>query len=552
MKSIHLIIFIIVINIPITAQSVILLPRQHLSFSVAGGISIPYTDYVNGKPGFVLRSGIEYSIFPHPDHRIGLGFQFGYQQLNGEDDRLVVSTKDGPRNIPPAFSTTIISPGFFSNYSYLFSDRFSIFGRLGFTYNVFNPKDNLGNDAVGYKEGLYNNDFFTVVPEAGFNFRISQNIGVTIALNFALPVTDYLDDISAPLNEDSYSNILLELSYSFIDAAEMKATSLFDGVRRDTDLNSISDDQGDSKTDFSKIPPEIIDSHFVYKPIRQIIDEIVNINSFNEILIPGDELFQSGTTRFRHVVYYDLDRLAELLNADPRSRWRIEGHMDNQGDPSAIKKLSWDRARAVYDYFFSKGIAPGRLRVYGLADDFPIASNISIEGQRMNRRIMIIRETYIHIADHNVEQEHIINKDTSVAPEQQYTVTDEELTENKNSPPVEVFDQFILRGDDTFESNSADLKEAAKFLLNEIVNYLKNQPGSKWKIEGYMDNQGSENFLKKLSADKAKSIQNYFISQGLSPEQFSYEGFGSDAPIANNNSDEGRSTNRRILIIRMD
>ena len=55
----------------------------------------------------------------------------------------------------------------------------------------------------------------------------------------------------------------------------------------------------------------------------------------------------------------------------------------------------------------------------------------------------------------------------------------------------DTFYQFNLRGDDTFEPNSATLIEAAKILLNEIASYIKNQPESKWRIEGHTDNQGS-------------------------------------------------------------
>src|SRR5574338_278202 len=116
----------------------------------------------------------------------------------------------------------------------------------------------------------------------------------------------------------------------------------------------------------------------------------------------------------------------------------------------------------------------------------------------------------------------------------------------------ETFYQFILRGDDTFETNTAVLKEAAKILLNEIAGYMKDQPGSKWRIEGYTDNQGSAYLLKKLSYDRAKTISEYLISQGLSGDRISVFGLGNSAPIASNDSPEGRSTNRRIIIMRED
>jgi len=116
----------------------------------------------------------------------------------------------------------------------------------------------------------------------------------------------------------------------------------------------------------------------------------------------------------------------------------------------------------------------------------------------------------------------------------------------------DTFYQFILRGDDTFESNSAALIGTAKILLNEIAGYIKNQPGSKWRIEGHTDNQGSTSLLKKLSYERAKTVYDYLISEGSSPEQFTLYGLGNSSSVANNDTPEGRSTNRRIIIIRED
>jgi outer membrane protein OmpA-like peptidoglycan-associated protein/opacity protein-like surface antigen len=121
-----------------------------------------------------------------------------------------------------------------------------------------------------------------------------------------------------------------------------------------------------------------------------------------------------------------------------------------------------------------------------------------------------------------------------------------------NVEQEETFYQFILRGDDTFEPNSAAFIESSKILLKEIATYLKSQSGSKWRIEGHTDNQGSTSLLKKLSYERAKAVYDYLISENLPPEQFSVYGLGNSSPIANNNTSEGRSTNRRIIIIRED
>ncbi|MCC6254826.1 MAG: OmpA family protein, partial [Ignavibacteriaceae bacterium] len=114
----------------------------------------------------------------------------------------------------------------------------------------------------------------------------------------------------------------------------------------------------------------------------------------------------------------------------------------------------------------------------------------------------------------------------------------------------ETFYQFNLRADDTFKSGSSDLTESAKLVLNEIAFYIQNQVKSKWRIEGHMDSQGSSYTIKKLSYDRAKSVFDYLVSQGVLADQFEVYGLGDSFPIGNNNSDEGRSANRRIMIIR--
>jgi OOP family OmpA-OmpF porin len=122
----------------------------------------------------------------------------------------------------------------------------------------------------------------------------------------------------------------------------------------------------------------------------------------------------------------------------------------------------------------------------------------------------------------------------------------------KQETQQETFYQFVLRGDDTFETNTANLKNGAKLLLNEIAFYIQNQPGTKWRIEGHMDSQGSITFIKLLSYNRAKAVLDYLVSQGLSPNRFTIYGLGDSFPIANSNTEEGRSTNRRIMIIRED
>ena len=123
---------------------------------------------------------------------------------------------------------------------------------------------------------------------------------------------------------------------------------------------------------------------------------------------------------------------------------------------------------------------------------------------------------------------------------------------SKKDIDKETFYQFNLRGDDTFDGSSYNLNDAAKLILNEIAFYMQNQVGSKWRIEGHMDSQGAVYSIKKLSYERAKAVYDYLVVQGVSADQLEIYGLGDSFPIANNNTTEGRSANRRIIIIRED
>jgi OOP family OmpA-OmpF porin len=122
----------------------------------------------------------------------------------------------------------------------------------------------------------------------------------------------------------------------------------------------------------------------------------------------------------------------------------------------------------------------------------------------------------------------------------------------KKGNEQETFYQFNLRADDTFANNTSNLKDGAKLILNEIAFYIQNQVNSKWRIEGHMDSQGAVYIIKKLSYDRAKAVLDYLVSEGVPADWLEIYGLGDSFPIGNNNTQEGRSANRRIMIIRED
>jgi outer membrane protein OmpA-like peptidoglycan-associated protein len=118
----------------------------------------------------------------------------------------------------------------------------------------------------------------------------------------------------------------------------------------------------------------------------------INIHSIEKITFTAKELFYSNTATIKPEGISKLNQALEVLSHEPDSKWRIEGHMDSQGAERFIRKISYDRAAVVFDFFTSNGISSDRFSVYGMSDDFPIANNTNEEGREKNRRVEIIRE----------------------------------------------------------------------------------------------------------------------------------------------------------------
>jgi outer membrane protein OmpA-like peptidoglycan-associated protein len=69
---------------------------------------------------------------------------------------------------------------------------------------------------------------------------------------------------------------------------------------------------------------------------------------------------------------------------------RVEGYTDATGRTEANRKLSEARARSVYEFLKSQGVADTRLAFQGLGQANPVADNGTKEGRARNRRVEIV------------------------------------------------------------------------------------------------------------------------------------------------------------------
>ncbi len=98
----------------------------------------------------------------------------------------------------------------------------------------------------------------------------------------------------------------------------------------------------------------------------------------------------------------------------------------------------------------------------------------------------------------------------------------------------------------TFDTNKATIRKESDAQLNDIAEILKAFPKIEIKIGGYTDNTGNAKANKKLSSNRANAVKKALVSKGIQSARLEAEGYGSDHPVAGNDTEAGRQQNRRI------
>lgn len=116
--------------------------------------------------------------------------------------------------------------------------------------------------------------------------------------------------------------------------------------------------------------------------------------------------------------------------------------------------------------------------------------------------------------------------------------------------------QVAVRGINTgsirFEPNSASFSSSSDAALDELFRLLKQHPERRIKVAGHTDTSGPRQANLTLSRQRASAVTDYLGERGIPREQLLSQGYGSSQPIASNDTEIGRSKNRRIEIIVMN
>jgi outer membrane protein OmpA-like peptidoglycan-associated protein len=108
---------------------------------------------------------------------------------------------------------------------------------------------------------------------------------------------------------------------------------------------------------------------------------------------------------------------------------------------------------------------------------------------------------------------------------------------------------ITLSGSVLFATGKSDLLPIAKEKLNDVAKALKDQGFKEIIVEGHTDSRGSAQANQELSLKRAESVRTHLVGQGIPSDKIRATGLGSDRPVADNKSEEGRANNRRVEIV---
>ncbi len=142
---------------------------------------------------------------------------------------------------------------------------------------------------------------------------------------------------------------------------------------------------------------------------------------------------------------------------------------------------------------------------------------------------------------------------------QEQTVLPIEVEEDNLSSLAEIKNQ-IVAGENTeeksvnfheivFERDSDVLLPESEVYLNDVFQVMTDIPALKLLIVGHTSSEGNDEYNLKISTKRALAVSEYLQNQGIPADRLSTEGKGSFAPIASNDTEEGRKLNRRIEFV---
>ncbi|MGB8989302.1 MAG: OmpA family protein, partial [Candidatus Sulfotelmatobacter sp.] len=108
---------------------------------------------------------------------------------------------------------------------------------------------------------------------------------------------------------------------------------------------------------------------------------------------------------------------------------------------------------------------------------------------------------------------------------------------------------IVSMSDVLFDTGRFSLKPGAREKLAKVAGILLAYPGLNIEVGGYTDNVGGDAMNQTLSENRASSVRDYLVQEGVAMNSVSAKGFGNTLPVASNDNSAGRQQNRRVELV---
>lgn len=124
------------------------------------------------------------------------------------------------------------------------------------------------------------------------------------------------------------------------------------------------------------------------KELAAIADVVKGDNGI-QVFLKNDILFDLGSAELSAQAMQTLTDLNRVLKKYPKNRIVVQGFTDSTGSEEFNRKLSQQRAQAVYNFLVGSGLKTLSITYVGFGESNPIASNDTEEGRAKNRRVVL-------------------------------------------------------------------------------------------------------------------------------------------------------------------
>jgi outer membrane protein OmpA-like peptidoglycan-associated protein len=108
---------------------------------------------------------------------------------------------------------------------------------------------------------------------------------------------------------------------------------------------------------------------------------------------------------------------------------------------------------------------------------------------------------------------------------------------------------IVNMSDVLFDTARYTLKPGAREKLAKVSGIILGHPGLKIAVEGHTDSVGGDEYNMRLSENRANSVRDFLVAQGVPAASVSAQGFGKTMPVADNATSAGRQQNRRVELV---